>query len=27
MANIGDLFQSGDWKNEKHVPVIECRKA
>lgn len=19
-----DLFQSGDWKSEKHVPVIEC---
>lgn len=24
MANIGQLFQSGDWKNEKHVPVIEA---
>jgi superoxide reductase len=24
MPNIGELFQSGDWKNEKHVPVIEC---
>jgi len=24
MAKIGELFQSGDWKNEKHVPVIEC---
>jgi superoxide reductase len=23
--NMGDLFQSGDWKNEKHVPVIECQ--
>ena len=21
---MGELFQSGDWKNEKHVPVIEC---
>lgn len=24
MANVGDLFQSADWKTEKHVPVIEC---
>jgi superoxide reductase len=24
MAAIGDLFQSADWKAEKHVPVIEC---
>lgn len=24
MAAIGDLFQTGDWKSEKHVPVIEC---
>ncbi|MEN8142240.1 MAG: class II SORL domain-containing protein [Thermodesulfobacteriota bacterium] len=24
MAKIGDLFQSADWKTEKHVPVIEC---
>ncbi len=24
MAAIGDLFQSVDWKSEKHVPVIEC---
>ena len=23
MANLGDLFQSADWKTEKHVPVIE----
>jgi superoxide reductase len=22
--NIGELFQSADWKTEKHVPVIEC---
>jgi superoxide reductase len=22
--NIGELFQSADWKSEKHVPVIEC---
>lgn len=21
---IGELVQSADWKNEKHVPVIEC---
>jgi superoxide reductase len=21
---IADLFQSEDWKKEKHVPVIEC---
>lgn len=21
---IGELFQSDDWKNEKHVPVIEA---
>ncbi len=24
MANIRDLFQSADWKAEKHVPVIEA---
>jgi superoxide reductase len=23
MDKIGDLFQSADWKSEKHVPVIE----
>lgn len=23
MAGIGELFQTDDWKNEKHVPVIE----
>jgi len=22
MQNLGQLLQSGDWKNEKHVPVI-----
>ena len=27
MAAIGDLFQTGDWKSEKHVPVIECPEA
>ena len=24
MARVGELFQSADWKSEKHVPVIEC---
>ncbi|MEW6102176.1 MAG: class II SORL domain-containing protein [Candidatus Omnitrophota bacterium] len=24
MANIKELFQSADWKQEKHVPVIDC---
>lgn len=24
MAGTGDLYQSADWKKEKHVPVIEC---
>lgn len=24
MPKFGDLFQSGDWKNEKHVPSIDC---
>lgn len=24
MARITDVFQSGDWKNEKHVPVIDA---
>ncbi len=23
MGNIGDLFQTADWKKEKHSPVIE----
>ena len=23
MSKIGELYQSDDWKNEKHVPVIE----
>lgn len=22
--NAGSIFQSADWKTEKHVPVIEC---
>ena len=24
MEELKDLFQSADWKKEKHVPVIEC---
>ncbi|MFA5088623.1 MAG: class II SORL domain-containing protein [Candidatus Omnitrophota bacterium] len=24
MANIKDVYQRGDWKAEKHVPVIEA---
>jgi superoxide reductase len=24
MADMKDLFQTADWKKEKHVPVIEC---
>jgi len=24
MPNYGELFQTADWKTEKHVPVIEC---
>lgn len=24
MSNIGEMYQSADWKTEKHVPVIEC---
>ena len=26
MADFKDLFQSADWKSEKHVPVIEAPK-
>lgn len=26
MKKIGDLYQSGDWKAEKHVPVIHLKK-
>lgn len=22
--NMGNIFQSADWKTEKHVPVIDC---
>ncbi len=25
MADFQNLFQSADWKTEKHVPVIECQ--
>jgi superoxide reductase len=24
MNKFGELFQSADWKTEKHIPVIEC---
>lgn len=24
MNSFGKLYQSADWKSEKHVPVIEC---
>ena len=24
MKQFGELFQTADWKTEKHVPVIEC---
>ena len=24
MKTFGELFQTADWKTEKHVPVIEC---
>jgi superoxide reductase len=24
MGKVGELYQSADWKSEKHVPVIEC---
>jgi superoxide reductase len=24
MTTIGDVYQTADWKSEKHVPVIEC---
>ena len=24
MKNIGELYQTADWKAEKHIPVIEC---
>ncbi len=25
MEKIGDMYQSADWKTEKHVPVIEIK--
>jgi superoxide reductase len=25
MKAFGELFQTADWKTEKHVPVIECQ--
>lgn len=24
MPKVGELYQTADWKSEKHVPVIEC---
>jgi superoxide reductase len=24
MKEMGKLYQSADWKSEKHIPVIEC---
>ncbi len=24
MTQLGELYQTADWKTEKHVPVIEC---
>jgi desulfoferrodoxin (superoxide reductase-like protein) len=24
MKKFGEVFQSADWKTEKHIPVIEC---
>jgi superoxide reductase len=24
MGKIGELYQTADWKKEKHVPVIDC---
>jgi superoxide reductase len=24
LKQLGELFQTADWKTEKHVPVIEC---
>ena len=26
MKSIGELYQSGDWKGEKHVPVIHVKQ-
>jgi superoxide reductase len=27
MTKIGELYQTADWKSEKHVPVIDCPEA
>ena len=27
MEKMGELYQSADWKTEKHVPVIDCPDA
>ena len=27
MAKLGERIQTGDWKQEKHVPAIECPSA
>jgi superoxide reductase len=27
MSELKEVFQSADWKSEKHVPVIECPEA
>nr|MDA8165162.1 desulfoferrodoxin family protein [Desulfobacteraceae bacterium] len=24
MGKMGELYQTADWKTEKHVPVIDC---
>ena len=24
MGRIGEMYQTADWKSEKHVPVIDC---
>ncbi len=24
MSKIGEMYQTADWKSEKHVPVIDC---
>ncbi len=27
MKKFGEVFQSADWKTEKHVPLIECAES
>lgn len=27
MSKIGDQVQTADWKNEKHIPVIDCAES